>query len=93
MRVIKNSFFEFHYTITNNCIFIDLLEVYPEFRGQGCGSGFIRKFIEEHEHYQLPIHALVIDPGVRGFWLKLGFVESRFDYNTLIYRRHINARR
>ena len=91
MRVIKNSLLECHFTISSNCIYIDLLEVSPEFRGQGHGSEFIKRFIEEYEHYQLPFHIIVLNPDVLGFWLKAGFVRSSFDYNVYIYRRHING--
>ena len=93
MKRITNSFVECQYQIFENYIYIDLLEITPEFRGKGFGTAFMCEFIEKHRHLNLPIRILVLDPNVRGFWEKLGFKSIRGDYYTLEYRGDNLAKR
>ena len=53
--------------------FIPLLEVLPEYQGQGVGKAFVRRMTESlATHYSVDI---VCDPEVAPFYAKLGFIE------------------
>lgn len=54
--------------------FVPLLEVLPEYRGQGLGSELVRRVLARFAH--LPALDLTCDPELQGFYQRLGMQPS-----------------
>jgi ribosomal protein S18 acetylase RimI-like enzyme len=54
--------------------FISMLEVLPEYQGQGIGSELMRRMLKRLEH--IPAVDLTCDPELQSFYKRLGMVPS-----------------
>jgi GNAT superfamily N-acetyltransferase len=55
-------------------VFIPLLEVLPEYQGQGIGSELVKRVLDKYKH--IPSIDLTCDPELQGFYKRFGMMPS-----------------
>lgn len=78
MKEIKNSFMTFRWVEFKDHIYIELLEIEPEFRNKGYGTRIMKDFLEQHKG--IPIRMTVLDEDAARFWERLGFKKKGLYY-------------